>query len=281
MKRIALLGLLMVVVASLGACAPGATPTPAAPPLSPTIARIKEAGKLRAGVVVCVPWTGKDLETGELFGPAIDVARWIAEELDVELELIESDWGVIVPGLAANKFDIAAAALDPTPEREEVADFVRWAPGGSCYLVRKDNDKVNTVGDLNNPDVVIATITGAADEKLAMGKYPNAQFDSAPAPAGAMTRLAEVLSGRADVTVIDSAVALFFEETYPELKIIPGGAEYCIEHPDMFRTAGVTVQKGDPVWKGLVQAVISEHQDEIVQAIIQYSAPEYIKSWFE
>ena len=279
MKKVALLGLLIVVVASLGACGtPAATPAPTEEPLSPTIAKVRERGKLVAGTVVCLPWTGKDLETDEYFGPTIDVARWMAEALDVELEVHEAQWGTIIPGLQAGKYDVAAAGLDTSTERLAVADHVPIFKSGFCYVALEDNDKVNTLNDLNDPEVEVALIEGSGCGMMMMEKYPDATYDTAPAPSGALIRLEEILSGRADVSMVDAVMGRYWVESYPELKVIP---EDCVLNPDLAGYSGFFVNKGDPVWAGFITAIVNQHRDEIDATFEEYCSVEYIKSWFE
>src|SRR5699024_2220856 len=57
-------------------------------------------------------------EDGELKGVAVDVATKVLNDLgvdDVEGQL--TDFGELIPGLQANKFDIITASMAITPER--------------------------------------------------------------------------------------------------------------------------------------------------------------------
>ncbi len=55
---------------ALGLTAPaGAQPVPAKGQ-SPTVDKIRDAGKLRAGVAIALPWLGQDPKTGQYFGAA-------------------------------------------------------------------------------------------------------------------------------------------------------------------------------------------------------------------
>ncbi|WP_163602706.1 transporter substrate-binding domain-containing protein, partial [Klebsiella pneumoniae] len=52
----------------------------------------------------------------------IDLSKALAEELEVELEILETTWGNSVLDLQSNKLDIFFG-LNPTPKRALVVDF--------------------------------------------------------------------------------------------------------------------------------------------------------------
>lgn len=263
------------------------TPTPApgeapevsapAPGESAIVDAIKGRGKLRAGVAVALPVIGQDPKTGEYFGPAIEIGKWIAEGLGVELELVESNWDVIIAGLQANKFDVAIAGLYATPARKEVVDFVTWYEMGFCHLVRKDNDKIQTLEDLNSPDVVGCQYTGTGTEQSVRAKYPKAKIDSIVSPPGGETRIEEVLAGRCDFSTLDSPLIRVYAEEYPQIKVVPKSADYCFEHPDMATPVGLALNYEQPAFKAYIESVINAHKDDIDTFIKKYSASEYLR----
>jgi polar amino acid transport system substrate-binding protein len=250
---------------------------PPAPGESPTVDAIRQAGKLRAGIAVALPWLGQDPQTGEFFGPSIEIGEWIAEGLGVELELVESNWDVIVAGLQANKFEVAIAPLNPTPERREVADFVGYLEAGLCHMVLKDNDKIQTLEDLNRPDVVWCQYTGGGTLQAVQAKYPDAQYDTIVAPPGGEARIEEVLAGRCDATTIDSPLIIVYQQEFPQIKVLPESAEYCSVHPDLPAPVSMALSKGDEAFKAYLEDVVEAHRDEIDASYIMYSAPEYLR----
>jgi len=72
-----------------------------------TIDAIKKAGVLRIGTwLQYEPEMYKDLKTGEIKGFWIEMARKMATDLGVKLEIVDSDWDGLIPGLQAGKFEI-------------------------------------------------------------------------------------------------------------------------------------------------------------------------------
>ena len=259
--------------------APGASPVAIAVPAPgeiPTIDKIRQNVKLRAGVALAAPWLLQDPTTKEYYGPAADLVRRIAQELNVPIEYVDSGWDVLIAGLQADKFDLTVAPMFATPERMKVVDFVNYTEAGTCYFAKKDNAKVNSLDDLNNPDVTIVTFTGTGTEEGIRKKYPNATINSIVQPPGGQPPIEDVLSGRADVGPFDSPLALFIAKQYPDLKIIPQDPEYCIAHADIPFPIGMGFNKNDPAFTAFLQSVVDAMQAEINKEIIEYSDPKYM-----
>ena len=144
----------MLLAVSLTAASAGVDAPP--PGKSPTLDRIREQKVLRAGIGISLPWLGQNPKTSQYFGPAIELGDRIAKILAVKLELLPSTWDVIIAGLQANKTDLLLAPLFATEKRRQVVDFVNWTEAGTCYAVLKDNNKVNTLEDLDQPTVSTA-----------------------------------------------------------------------------------------------------------------------------
>jgi ABC-type amino acid transport substrate-binding protein len=244
---------------------------------SPTITAIKQRGALRAGYALSPPHLMQDPASGKLFGASYDMAQALADGLGVKLEMVESDWGLFVAGLQADKFDIVSTALFATPERREVIDFVDFGKSGQCYVVLAENERIKTIADLDNPEVTIGTITGGAGEQLIAEAHPLVKIDSAVVGPGQVNRIDDLLAKRIEVSFIDSPTAPIIAKKYPQLRIIPSPVESCVMNPDVPVVLGVGLRQGDPGFKDYVQQVISANQAKIDQSIMQYSTEEFMK----
>jgi len=238
--------------------------------------RARESGVLRTGVNVALPWLGQDPSTSQFFGPAIDIGERIAQLLNVKLDMKTSASDVIIAGLQAGQFDLAIAPLFATEKRQEVVDFINWTSAGQCYGVRKDNAKINTLEDMNQPSVTIGTWTGSGQEYKIKEKYAKAKINSIVMPTGGANRMEEVIAGRIDVATLDSARAYLVEHMFPQLKIIPGGPKTCLENPDIPIPIGMAIQKGDPAFKGFLEAVVASMQKDINDSILKYSSLDFM-----
>lgn len=244
---------------------------------SPTVDKIKEAGKLRAGVAVALPWLGQDPKTGGYFGAAHDLGQRLAQVLGVKLEIVPSGWDVIVAGLQAKQFELALAPLFATEKRKAVIDFANYTEAGTCYMVLKTNAKVAKLEDLNKPETVIGTFTGTGTEQEIQKKYPKGKINSVVQAPGGGTRVTEVLTNRIDVAPFDSPLAVALQQKYTQLKIVPD-ADVCIKQPDVPVPIGVGFSKGDAAWAKFVTAVVDKMKPQLADAIAKFSTLEFLAS---
>jgi ABC-type amino acid transport substrate-binding protein len=226
------------------------------------VAQAKAAGVLKVGTIVTPPWVLKPPGATEYTGPEPLYVTKIAEEMGVRIEWVESSWETIIQGLQAKQFDLAAAPLNPTDERKQVADFVEFTSAGYCYLVAKDSP-ITKVDDLNGNGIDIATPAGTALITLMKERFPNAKISSVTLPPGANANAEDVLTGRHDATIINSPEVYQWEQRYADkLRVVPAGDE-CYNNPDMPTPIGVAVRKGDTETVALLQKVYDANKDAI------------------
>lgn len=174
----------LVQLAAMGAAAAGlagnATSAAAqdapAPVLGGTLARIKQAGKMRVAALVGEPpYFAKSALTGEWSGACVDMARDIAKLLDVELEFVDSTYGNSVIQLQTDKVDIAMS-LTPTPVRSLAINFSRSYFLHGYGLASPASMNVTTWAQLNNPDIRVAVDLGSTQEMAARRFAPRANI---------------------------------------------------------------------------------------------------------
>jgi ABC-type amino acid transport substrate-binding protein len=243
---------------------------------SVAIDRIRASGTLRAGAAAALPWLGQNPTTHEFFGPSVEMGKELADRLGVKLVLVPSGYDTIIAGLQANQFDLTIAALSATERRKQVVDFVNYTLAGTCYAALADNAKVNSLADLNQPAVSIGTWSGTGTEQVVKEKYTKATINSVMMPVPGSNRMEEVIAKRIDAATLDSPRALLVVHQYPQLKIIPGGPDECIAHPDVPVPIGIAISKGDPVFEAWLHAAIAQMQVTIDAAITKYSSLDYM-----
>lgn len=108
-----------------------------------TLAKAQQAGRIRVGYANEAPFAYMDSASGRLTGEAPEVLRHVLAELGVEeIEGVLTEFGSLIPGLQANRFDIIAAGMYVTPERCAQAIFSNPTYGiGSAFVVREGNPK--------------------------------------------------------------------------------------------------------------------------------------------
>lgn len=108
--------------------------------------------------------TGDD----QYVGVDIEIAKYIAEKIGVELRIVPLDFTAVLAGIADGKYDIAISAIAYSPSRAEamrLSNVYKNSSGGYGFLTRtEDVDKYNSVEDLK--DAVVITQSGSVQEAL-------------------------------------------------------------------------------------------------------------------
>ncbi|WP_400243559.1 ectoine/hydroxyectoine ABC transporter substrate-binding protein EhuB [Niallia sp. JL1B1071] len=129
-----------------------------------TFEKVKESGKITVGFANEVPYAYTTPD-GELTGEAVEVARIILNRLGIEeMEGVLTEFGSLIPGLKANRFDLITAGMYITPERSKEVDFANPEYSiGEAIAVKSGNPlQINSYEDIKeNKDVKIAVMTGA------------------------------------------------------------------------------------------------------------------------
>ena len=73
-------------------------------------------------------------------GYDVRIAKRIASELGMELEIVKTEWDGLVPSLMSGKIDCIIAGMSPTEERKVTIDFTEpYYESELCIVVRKDS----------------------------------------------------------------------------------------------------------------------------------------------
>lgn len=98
--------------------------------------------------------TSEQKTIGELEGFDIDVAAAIAKSLGVEVCFTTPDWGLIVAGNWAGRWDISIGSVTITPERAEVLYFAQpYYTTPAALFVNTDNTTFTKPADLDGKKV--------------------------------------------------------------------------------------------------------------------------------
>lgn len=128
-----------------------------------TLQQIKDRGHVRIAVANEIPYGYVDLD-GEAKGVAPDVAKRIMDQLGVQkIEWVTTNFGSLIPGLRANRYDMVAAEMAILPQRcKEVLFSEPNSSYGEGLLVAKGNpDDIHTYEDFAKADKKIAIMAGA------------------------------------------------------------------------------------------------------------------------
>ena len=123
-----------------------------------TFDNIKENKKIVVGLSAdYAPYEYHALVEGkdEVVGFDVDIANSIANDLGVELEIKEMEFGSLIEALKQGKVDMVISGMTPTPERKEVVDFSDIYYKAEQAFIVKEADKATykTLDDLKGKKV--------------------------------------------------------------------------------------------------------------------------------
>jgi len=178
---------------------------------------ILKRGKIRIGVLpTCPPFSQYD-DAGKMCGFDVDLSNKLADDLGVELELVDTEPNNRVPYLKTGKVDLIVGTFSRTIAREKEVDFsVPYVIAGPVVVVSKDNETVKGIEDLANKNV--ATIPGIVADIWAKKLQPEANFKEYKVEPDQLLALRQ---GKVDALVQDVTIASTYVNQYPEeLKIV-------------------------------------------------------------
>jgi polar amino acid transport system substrate-binding protein len=128
------------------------------------LAKVKKDGFITVGFAGEAPYAYQ--EGGKLTGEAPSVHREIWKAIGVnDLRGVQVDFGQLIPGLIANRFDVVAAGMFILPERCRQAAFsepVYCAP--NAFLVPKGNPKsVSDFKSVADAGIKVGVLSGAVE----------------------------------------------------------------------------------------------------------------------
>lgn len=198
----------MVVAAAFGVAASLMQPGPAH---ADKLQDILNSGTVRIGVLLDVPPWGFTDEEGRPSGLDVEVAALMAEELGVDLELVQLTGTNRIPSLLANQVDVIISAIGATSERAQQVMFSQpyaavqlgvYGPAGI--------ESTEDVSDLDGRQIAVARGT-----TLDLWLTDNAQganlvrFEDVP------STLAAYLAGQAEMFAENSAIVVNAQNDHP------------------------------------------------------------------
>ncbi len=137
---------------------------------------IQERGVLKVGTTGDYqPVSYLDPETGEYVGFDIELAEDLADDLDVDIEYVETSWPTLMDDTLAGKFDLAISGITVTDARKEQALMSEgYIENGKTIICRsEDSYKYTSLEAINKPEVRVMENPGGTNEKFARENLPD------------------------------------------------------------------------------------------------------------
>ncbi len=187
LKKLLITVLVVSMLVVLGACAsspaetPAETPveTPAETPAEGKLGEIKAAGKIVLGTSADYPpYEFHKLIDGqdEIVGFDIEIAKLLAKDLGVDLEIVDMKFDGLLPALVTDDIDFVIAGMVANEERSKTVDFsIPYYAARQRMVVRaEDKDIYKGPEDLAGKSVGAQKTT--IQEEIALDKFSQSEY---------------------------------------------------------------------------------------------------------
>lgn len=280
-RRVIACMLALVMALALCACGSTAATTDTAAPAADTAADTSAANVsgVEDGVLTVAMecayapynWTQSDDSNGAVpisnvpgsyaNGYDVMIAKKICEANGWELELVQSDWDSLVPGVQTGTFDAVIAGQSMTAERSEQVDFA----GPYFYATIVCLTKVNSA--FANATSIADLASGSCTAQIATIWYDQclpqiAGADIQPAAETAPAMLMALETDTVDFVCTDMPTAQGAVAAYPDMVILDfSGTDGDFQFSDEVRAEnvniGVSLRKGNTELKSAIDSVLS------------------------
>ncbi|HAL87767.1 MAG TPA: ABC transporter substrate-binding protein [Clostridiales bacterium] len=286
-----LLSIVMVIAMTLSLAACGGSAAPAATTATAAAASSDVPAGLEDGVLTIAMecayapynWTQSDDSNGAVpianvpgsyaNGYDVMIGKKIAEANGWQLEVIQSDWDSLVPGVQSGTFDAVIAGQSMTAERAEQVDFAGPYFYATIVCVTKADSKyanAKSIADLAGGSCTAQIATIWYDQCLP--QIPNANIQTAAETAPAMLMALE--TDTVDFICTDMPTAQGAVAAYPDMKILDfSGTDGDFQFSDEVRAEnvniGISVMKGNTLLKDKINAVLSTMTPDDMNALME------------
>lgn len=151
-------------------------------------------------------------------GSDIELAKYIADQLGVELKIIPLEFSAVLSSITEGKYDLAISALAYTPARAEAMIlskgyyFAKDTPGNGLLIRTEDKDKIKGAEDL--ADEIIVAQSGSLQEVFV--KEQILKFKEFKRVSATTDGILMVQENKADACVVSKAMGQLYIDANPD-----------------------------------------------------------------
>lgn len=183
----------------------------------------------------------------EYTGFDIDLARAIGKKIGAKVEIVSMGFDGLIPALNAGNIDAIAACMSITPERAKNVEFsVPYYQSGLAVMVKKDNNIIKGIEDLQGKKIAVQIGTTGAMEAHKISKAEIVEFNTNTEAA------LELKTGGVDAVINDLPVVAYFLHQ-------GGGNDYAkiVGKTVSSEDYGIAMKKGDKKLTGEINEAIA------------------------
>ncbi len=190
------------------------------------------------------------------YGYDVMMAKYIAQELGKDLEIVKLDWDSLVPAVQSGTVDCVIAGQSITSERLEMVDFTEPYYYASIVCLTQSDSKYSQAKGIS--DLKGATCTSQQNTiwyDVCLPQIPDANI--LPAQESAPAMLVALAANRVDLICTDMPTAQAALVAYPTFKLLDFSSsndDFNVSQEDI--NIGISVSKNNPeLTKAINQAL--------------------------
>ena len=260
---------LVILLVVLGMLAGYAQMAPAADGarLAPVLDRILAKKELVVGTAASMPPLNMTMKDGQIAGLEADLARFIANGLDVKLTLKPMNFNDLISALATGQVDMVLSAMTITPARNLKVAFVGpyFASGKSILTKQAIVESMSDPSKINNPDKVLVALKGSTSQIFAEKVFPKAKLVLTDDYNQAVAMVRE---DKAQAMVADMPICQVSVYRYPEAGLAT------LRNPLSYEPLGIAIPANDLLLINWLQNFLSTLEKEGAMAMM-------VERWFK
>lgn len=222
--------------------------------------RILVSGQLRVGMTGTQPPLNMKNTKGELIGLDVELARELANAMELELVLVETPFAELLSDLEASKIDLVISSMTITPARNARVAFAGpYLISGSSLLTREELvGDLTDLSQLNSPERTWGALEGSTGEALILDAFPLAKYASIE---DQETGVAQISLGEIDGLIADLPSVSFQVARNSDLGLAMMPAPFTTE------PLGIALPPNSPLFANLVQNYLNtlEYTGRLIQ----------------
>lgn len=167
-------------------------------------------------------------EGDKVVGIDAEVADLIAKELGMTLEIVDTDFDSIIPGVSGGKYDMGMAGMTVTEDRLQSVNFTTSYATGIQAIIVADGSPITNVDDLfGDGQYKIGVQTATTGDLYSTWDIEDAGLGTVERFNKGADAVAALVSGKVDCVIIDNEPAKAFVAANTGLKLLD--TEYAVE----------------------------------------------------
>ncbi len=217
---------------------------------SPVLDRIQERGELIVGTMGNMPLLNMTSKEGEIFGFEADLAKLLANAMDVNVKFVTKPFDLLLPALQNGEVDMVLSGMTMTAKRNLKVAFVGpYLRSGKAFLTKiKNISDADEAKDVNTPDTKIVTLKDSTSQAFAKNfldkttLYTTGTYDEA---------VDRVLRDEAQAMIADFTACIFYTFRYPEAGLIS------VITPLTYEPIGIAIPANDPLMMNWTRNILN------------------------